>query len=117
MGQRVSDINCYCIFPDVFLYINICNLFVISVKQIEDYKTRKQEEDHEFSKPMARYADDSDLDALLKSKDRDGDPMLEYLRSKQSSKESGKPGMCNFLLLQNVDIITIFFYNDLRKSI
>lgn len=70
-----------------------------SVKQIEDYKTRKQEEDHEFSKPLARYADDNDLDALLRSKDRDGDPMLEYLRSKQASKESGKPGLSDFIKL------------------
>lgn len=69
------------------------------MKQVEDYKTRKQEEDHEFSKPVARYADDSDLDALLRSKERDGDPMLEYLRSKQSTKESGKPGMFAFLLV------------------
>lgn len=82
------------------IYIVFVTLFVIirhylrlnRVKQIEDYQTRKQEDDHEFSKPMARYADDKDLDALLKSKERDGDPMLEYLRSKQTSKESGKAG-------------------------
>lgn len=38
---------------------------------------------HEVSKPLARYADDQDLDEYLKKQDRDGDPMLKFLSSKK----------------------------------
>ncbi|XP_050080620.1 BUD13 homolog [Anopheles maculipalpis] len=58
------------------------------VKQAEDYKAQLQEAAHEMEKPLARYADDKDLDEYLKQQERDGDPMLEYLRSKQ--KEENK---------------------------
>lgn len=37
---------------------------------------------HEISKPVARYADDADLDRMLRAQEREGDPMLEYMRSK-----------------------------------
>lgn len=39
-----------------------------------------------MSKPLARYADDKDLDDFLKAQEREGDPMLEYIKNKQ--KES-----------------------------
>lgn len=58
---------------------------------MEDYQARLQQDLHETSKPVARYADDKDLDNLLRHQERDGDPMLEYLRSKEQSKEVGKP--------------------------
>jgi pre-mRNA-splicing factor CWC26 len=35
-------------------------------------------------KPLARYRDDQDLDALLKQKERDDDPMLKYLTNNKS---------------------------------
>ena len=50
---------------------------------------------HEMSKPLARYVDDTDRDALLKAEDRMGDPMLEYLAAKKT-KSKGLPGMLNF---------------------
>lgn len=61
------------------------------VKQIEEYKERVTEQSYEQSKPLARYADDKDLDVYLKAQDRDGDPMAEYMRNK--AKEQN-PGTC-----------------------
>uniref|UniRef100_A0A499FV15 BUD13 homolog n=1 Tax=Anopheles farauti TaxID=69004 RepID=A0A499FV15_9DIPT len=58
------------------------------VKQVEDYNAQLQEAAREMEKPLARYADDKDLDEYLKQQERDGDPMLEYLRSKR--KEENK---------------------------
>ena len=52
-------------------------------------KQREQVEDaiHEMSKPLARYADDEDLDAQLKDREREGDPMLAFLAKKKAKKE------------------------------
>ncbi|XP_050091144.1 BUD13 homolog [Anopheles aquasalis] len=63
------------------------------VKQTEDYNARLQEAAHEMEKPLARYADDTDLDDYLKKQDRLGDPMLDYLRSKrkEENKRAGIP--------------------------
>ncbi|XP_070548081.1 BUD13 homolog [Ptychodera flava] len=49
---------------------------------------RDTAEDHvyEMSKPLARYRDDKDLDEMLKEKDREGDPMLAFLKKKQAKK-------------------------------
>ncbi|XP_055624835.1 BUD13 homolog [Toxorhynchites rutilus septentrionalis] len=63
------------------------------VKQVEDYKTQLEEAAHEMSKPLARYANDEDLDDYLKKQERDGDPMLNYMRSKKKDKDrqEGRP--------------------------
>ncbi len=53
------------------------------LKQVEDKATRLNEALHEVSKPLARYADDQDLDEYLKHQERDGDPMLKFLTSKK----------------------------------
>jgi pre-mRNA-splicing factor CWC26 len=45
---------------------------------------------YEMSKPLARYRDDEDLESLLKSREREGDPMLAYLKKKQQKKEGKK---------------------------
>lgn len=73
------------------------------IKQIEDFKERVAEEKHEQNKPLARYADDADLDDYLKQQFRSGDPMAEYFQSK--SKEKGL-GPCKYNLLRPT-------YNDL----
>jgi pre-mRNA-splicing factor CWC26 len=39
---------------------------------------------HEMSKPLARFQDDDDLESLLKEKERDGDPMAVFMRTKKS---------------------------------
>ncbi|XP_049296874.1 BUD13 homolog [Anopheles funestus] len=63
------------------------------VKQVEEYNAQLQAAAHEMDKPLARYADDKDLDEYLKQQERDGDPMLEYLRNKQKeeNKRAGIP--------------------------
>nr|XP_040231853.2 BUD13 homolog [Anopheles coluzzii] len=63
------------------------------VKQVEDYRAQLEEAAREMEKPLARYADDKDLDEHLKQQEREGDPMLEYLRSKrrEENKRAGIP--------------------------
>ncbi|CAG0913394.1 unnamed protein product [Notodromas monacha] len=66
---------------------------------VEKYKefnvgiaTTKQKEQqisqdlYEMSKPLARYADDEDLERQLKEQERADDPMLEYVRRKKMEK-------------------------------
>lgn len=43
---------------------------------------------HEADKPLARYKDDHDLDMHLRDQDREGDPMLAFLK-KKTSKATG----------------------------
>lgn len=59
------------------------------LKQIEDYKQRVATETHEMSKPIARYADDNDLEHYLRNQCRDGDPMAKYMQKKTTEKQSG----------------------------
>ncbi|XP_055386012.1 BUD13 homolog [Condylostylus longicornis] len=60
------------------------------LKQIESHKTKLIEEEYESSKPLARYANDKDLDDMLKQVEREGDPMLEYLRNKKEKERVNK---------------------------
>lgn len=48
---------------------------------------------HEMSKPLARYADDEDLDKMLRDEEREGDPMLAFMKKKKKKLEPAKPGM------------------------
>ena len=52
-------------------------------------KQREQVEDavHEMSKPLARYANDQDLDAELRTRERVGDPMLAFIAKKKAKTE------------------------------
>jgi len=43
--------------------------------------------------PFARYTDDQDLENLLKSKIRDGDPMLEYITKNHGTGEDSPDGV------------------------
>jgi len=63
------------------------------LKQVEDYEDKLSQDLHEMNKPLARYADDEDLEKYLKEQEREGDPMLAYIRKKKKKKavESGKP--------------------------
>ncbi|KAI5631511.1 pre-mRNA-splicing factor of RES complex domain-containing protein [Phthorimaea operculella] len=56
------------------------------LKQVEDQESRVQEFLHESSKPLARHRDDRDLEASLKDIERDGDPMLQYIREKKRER-------------------------------
>ncbi|KAM3968666.1 uncharacterized protein ACR2FA_012635 [Aphomia sociella] len=56
------------------------------MKQIEAQEARVQEFMHEASKPLARHKDDRDLEDRLKQIERDGDPMLQYIREKKRDR-------------------------------
>lgn len=62
------------------------------LKQIEDLEKRYKEHMHEASKPLARMADDEDLQDHLRHQERLDDPMLEYMRKKKDD-ESRKKGV------------------------
>lgn len=53
------------------------------LKQVEATESRLQEMAHEMSKPLARTADDEDLQDYLKNQERLEDPMLQYMRNKK----------------------------------
>ena len=64
------------------------------VAQKEQAKEAAADTVYEMSKPLARYRDDEDLERLQRDQEREGDPMLAYLRrkkAKQRAKE-GKKG-------------------------
>lgn len=46
-----------------------------------------------MQKPLARYVDDQDLETLLKSKIRDGDPMLEYITKNKGTGDESPDGV------------------------
>lgn len=48
----------------------------------------------EMNKPLARYVGDKDLDDYLKAQEREGDPMLDYIKQKQSEATSLTGGKC-----------------------
>lgn len=41
-----------------------------------------------MSKPLARYADDEDLEKLLKEREREGDPMLAFVKKKPATTKT-----------------------------
>ena len=60
------------------------------IAQVKSAQQKAADDLYEMSKPLARYRDDEDLEALLKQKERDGDPMLAFIKKK--SKVFGKDG-------------------------
>jgi pre-mRNA-splicing factor CWC26 len=60
--------------------------------QVESRDQQIRDELHEMSKPLARYADDEDLERYLKEQEREGDPMLAYIRGKKR-KDKAKAGV------------------------
>ena len=46
-----------------------------------------------MSKPLARYADDKDLDEELRKQDREGDVMLDYIKKKELKEGKREPGI------------------------
>ncbi|CAG9116203.1 unnamed protein product [Plutella xylostella] len=56
------------------------------LKQIEQQESRYQDFVHEAAKPLARHRDDKDLESTLKDVERDGDPMLAYIREKKRDR-------------------------------
>ncbi|ELU06842.1 hypothetical protein CAPTEDRAFT_228530, partial [Capitella teleta] len=60
------------------------------LKQAEFQQNALDDALHESSKPLARYKDDQDLDAMLKAQERDGDPMLQFMRKKKAKQKKAK---------------------------
>ena len=50
-----------------------------------------KDELYEMSKPLARYVDDEDLERMLKAREREGDPMLKFIKKKPKLTPTGKP--------------------------
>jgi len=58
-----------------------------------------------MQKPLARYADDDDLENFLKSKIRDGDPMLKYITNKKDLREVSPDGVRHGKYLVNIQLL------------
>ncbi|KAH8404653.1 hypothetical protein KR215_006266 [Drosophila sulfurigaster] len=65
------------------------------LKQLEAQQERHAEMAHEAAKPVARYANDEDLDRHLREQEHADDPMLAYMQAKRKKQEqlSNKPVM------------------------
>ncbi|KAJ8667816.1 hypothetical protein QAD02_009479 [Eretmocerus hayati] len=61
------------------------------LKQTEDRGDQMKRDLHEMNKPLARYADDQDLESELKSRDRGEDPMLAYMKEKEINEGKRAP--------------------------
>lgn len=59
---------------------------------MEDREEKLKSDLYEMSKPLARYADDADLDKELRDQEREGDPMLRYIKQKQIKEGKRQPG-------------------------
>ncbi len=56
------------------------------MKQAEEIQARINEDLREMDKPLARSADDEDLEQHLREQEREEDPMLQYIRKKKRAK-------------------------------
>lgn len=59
---------------------------LVQKKNLED---RVEYEKREMEKPLARYADDVDLDKMLREQEREDDPMLKYIKKSEEYNEDG----------------------------
>ncbi|KAK8762569.1 hypothetical protein V5799_026164 [Amblyomma americanum] len=61
--------------------------------QQEQQSQKLAEHLHEMAKPFSRYEGDEDLEKHLKDQEREGDPMLNYIRKKKKKADdtSGRP--------------------------
>ncbi|XP_077261795.1 uncharacterized protein LOC143897214 [Temnothorax americanus] len=61
------------------------------LKQVVDREEKLKNDLYEMNKPLARYADDEDLEKQLRERMREFDPMEEYLKQKQIKEGKRKP--------------------------
>lgn len=61
-----------------------------SVAQSKSASERLHDDLYEMSKPLARYAEDEDLEKRLKERERDGDPMLAFIKKTRKVKIEGR---------------------------
>lgn len=62
-----------------------------SVAQSKMSENKMADDLYEMSKPLARYADDEDLEQMLKEREREGDPMLAFMKKKLSGQGKTRP--------------------------
>ncbi|XP_078712576.1 BUD13 homolog [Lampetra fluviatilis] len=58
--------------------------------QVEAEQRSRDDDAHSASRPLARYRDDAELDAMLRAKIRDGDPMAKLLSRPDKSDKPGQ---------------------------
>ena len=78
------------------------SLIYFSVAQTRSLVDKINDEEYEMSKPLARYADDEDLEKMLKARLRDEDPMLKFMKKKKSTPLPDTKGIACALLLYNL---------------
>ncbi|KAF7989854.1 hypothetical protein HCN44_008528 [Aphidius gifuensis] len=71
-------------------------LTVDGLKQVEDRTEKLNQDACEINKPMAKYADDADLDAHQRNILHAKDPMLEYVKEKQIKEGKRQPDKPTF---------------------
>ena len=79
-----------------------------------------KDELYEMSKPLARYADDEDLERMLKEREREGDPMLKFMKKKPKLTPSGKPKKgvwCRLFVLTFSSMSFFFFHTSAMHGI
>ena len=60
---------------------------VPSVVQVQSLHEKIKDDLALMAKPLARHCDDKDLERLLKEREREGDPMLAFLRKKKPTAD------------------------------
>ncbi|XP_015109902.1 BUD13 homolog [Diachasma alloeum] len=61
------------------------------LKQVSDQTQKLKDDLYEMSKPLARYADDVDLDSQQRAMEYAEDPMLAYIKDKQIKEGKREP--------------------------
>ncbi|XP_043279459.1 BUD13 homolog isoform X2 [Venturia canescens] len=61
------------------------------LKQVDDQAEKRERDMYEMSKPLARYANDADLDKALREVEREGDPMAEEIRKRRIKEGKSEP--------------------------
>ena len=72
-------------------------LYCYRVKQTQEIQAKITEDLREMDKPMARAADDVDLDAHLKNIERAEDPMFAYMKKKRAKLSGAKSKHCSII--------------------
>ena len=61
--------------------------------QTQEKQEKRESDLHEMSKPLARYEDDTDMDKMLREKEREDDPMLQAIRQSRTKKKIEEEGL------------------------
>ncbi|XP_023316118.1 BUD13 homolog [Trichogramma pretiosum] len=86
------------------------------LKQSDDHMSKLQQDLKEMDKPLARYADDEDLEKELKSRDRDDDPMLAYIKEKEIKEGKRAPSYSGSFMPNRFGIKPGFRWDGVDRS-